>query len=559
MTAPLSAAGQYASIQPFVKTAPENLSGSPEDILRVQAYEVYEDFYHNRPETFKVMLRGEDEEQKEIYIPSAKKMIEAKNRFLGKDFEFAIPPQRGTPEEQAVLELAMENLFKREKITKKFQNQKRYGLIRGDALWHITADPNKEPGSRISVHELNPANYFRIEDPENANRILGCHIVDVVPDPRDASKTIARRLTYLRRGAVLRGGDTPGYVLEEGVDSSTLGITSETTHWAIGKWDDRYMKQSDLERVNTDGDRPLMDLPPGITSIPVYHWKNNEIPGEAFGTSELAGIETLIAGINQAVNDEDLTLVIQGLGVYATDARPPEQDGQPTTWDISPGSVVETPAGSKFERVSGVGSVQPYQDHINMLKADGMEALGIPDIAAGKVDVTVAESGVSLALQMMPIIADVSEKEEEILGTMDHLLYDIARSWLPEFEGITAGQSCAVVSIVGEPIPVNRDAKIQEVILLFTSGLITVAQAQAELAKLGYSFMHGDDKRVIQEAHQRAKAAMGELDNRFEQELENAPDQLSSNAGQNVAPMLSAGATGVPSTIGANSAAGELL
>ena len=65
MTAPLSAAGQYASIQPFIKTAPENLSGSPEDILRIQAYEVYEDFYHNRPETFKVMLRGEDDEQAE--------------------------------------------------------------------------------------------------------------------------------------------------------------------------------------------------------------------------------------------------------------------------------------------------------------------------------------------------------------------------------------------------------------------------------------------------------------------------------------------------------------
>lgn len=558
MTAPLSAAGQYASIQPFIKTAPENLSGSPEDILRIQAYEVYEDFYHNRPETFKVMLRGEDDEQKEIYIPSAKKMIEAKNRFLGKDFEFAIPPGRGTPEGQAEMELAMDNLFKREKIVKKFQNQKRYGLIRGDALWHVTADPAKMPGQRISVHELNPANYFRIEDPDNPNRILGCHIVDVVPDPEDSSKTVARRLTYLRAGAVLAGPETPGYVLEEGTDSSTIGITSEVTHWAIGKWDDRFMKKDDLEPVPHPGDRELMDLPPEITSIPVYHWKNNEIPGEAFGLSEIAGVESLIAGINQAVNDEDLTLVMQGLGIYYTDSRPPQQDGVDTTWDLSPGSVVEVPQGSVFGRVNGVGSVSPYQDHIAMLKADGMEGLGIPDIAAGKVDVTVAESGVSLALQMMPIIADASEKEEEILGTMDHLLYDIARAWLPAFEQIVI-PDVSVVSIVGDPVPVNRDAKIQEIILLFTSGLITVAQAQAQLASLGYTFQDGDDKRVIQEAHQRAKAAMGELDNRFEQELENAPHALSSNAGQNTAPQLAPTATGVPSTLGANSAAGQLL
>lgn len=548
MTAPLSAAGQYASAAPFFGSAVDNLTGSPEDSIRVQAYELYENFYHNRPENIKIFLRGEDI-SKPIYIPSAKKMVEATNRFLAVEFDFAVNPDRGDAGAQAMMERVLGNLFKREKLSVKFANQKRYGLIRGDACWHITADPSKPPEKRISVHELNPGNYFRIEDPDNPDRLLGCHIVDKVPDPEDPKKFIARRLTYLRKGVVPVGGDGTGYVVPEGVDIASSGITSEVTHWAVGKWDDRNMAEGDMERRQAPGDRELMDLPPEITTIPVYHWKNNTIPGEPYGLSEIAGVESLIAAINQASTDQDLALVMQGLGLYWTDARPPvNADGTPGRWEIGPGIVVEVPEGHSFGRVNGVGSL-PSLEHIQMLKNDGMEGLGIPDIAAGKVDVTVAESGVALALQLLPILAKNGEKEEEILGTMDHMLYDITQQWFPAFEQIRL-PDVVVSTIIGDPVPGNRDSKIQEVILLFTSGLITVAMAQAKLASLGYDFADGDDARVILEAQQRAKAQMGEMDNRYQQELEDRVRTLSDNAGKNVAPMVGAPAPAATGTMG---------
>lgn len=551
MTAPLSATGQYASAAPFFGSAASNLSGSPDDSIRIQAYELYENLYFNRPENLKLLLRGVDDEgTNPIYLPSARKCIEATNRFLAVEFDFAINPDRGEPAAQATMERLMGNLFKREKMSVKFANQKRFGLIRGDACWHITADDSKEEGKRISIHELNPSNYFPIEDPDNPDRLLGCHIVDVVPDPEDDKKTIARRLTYLRKGVVPRGGDQPGYMVPEGVDIGLAPITSETTHWAIGKWDDRNMKADDLEKVSHPSDRELVELPAQITSLPVYHWRNVTIPGETFGMSQISGIESLILAMNQSITDEDLYLVMQGLGMYWTDARPPVLPGTNTagTWEIGPGVVVEVPEGHTFSRVDGVGNLDVFQNHIDSLGRHGMEGLGIPDIAAGKVDVTVAESGVSLALQLLPILASNAEKEEEILGTVDHMLYDISQQWLPAFESVTLPE-VVVSAIVGDPVPKNRDSKIQEIILLFTSGLITVAMAQAELAKLGYDFMDGDDARVILEAQQRAKGQMGEMDNRYQQELEDRIRTLSDNAGKNVAPVVGAQAPSAPGTM----------
>lgn len=553
MTAPISAAGQYASALPFLGKSHSNLASSGEDHYRIRAYELYEDLYHNRPDTFKVFMRGDDEEAKPIYIPSAKKLIEATLRFLCKDFDFVVSSRGGEETAQAVAEtdLFFRNLFKREKMPVKFKRQVRYGLIRGDSLWHVTADPLKEPGKRISVHELNPANYFAIADPDNDNRILGCHIVDIVQDfrePDKPEKQLVRRQTYLRKGAVLASGGALGYEMEEG--STQVGVTHEVTHWEIGKWDDRNMKKGDLKQISAPDDKPPTDLPAGITTIPVYHWQNNAIPGGDFGLSEIAGIETLINAVNQSVNDEDLTLVMQGLGLYWTNSKPPvNADGTQGDWEIGPGVVLETPLDGKVERLNGVSSVQPYQDHVGMLKADMQESIGIPDIAAGKVDVAIAESGVSLMLQLAPIIAKNHEKEEEILAVTDQMLYDLATQWFPAIEQFTPSPGVTVASVVGDPMPLNRDSKIQEVVLLQTSGLITIAQAQAQLATLGYSFVSGDDQKVVREAAAMNRAKLGESDNRFAQELEAEVGELAPNVGQSSAPQINPPATGAPTGI----------
>lgn len=534
MTAPIGPQSQYATAKQFYDkagTGSSNLSGSPEDADRLRAYALYEDMYFNRPEMFKVFLRGDDEDSDPVYVPTAKKIVEAMNRFLCKDFTFVVSTTVGDPAVQNELTLRLNNLFKREEVVSKFSNQKRFGLVRGDAMWYIVGDPNKDQWSRLSIYELNPSNYFPILDPVDKNRTLGCHIVEVIRDPRekdDKSKTVARRRTYLK-GGVSWNSTTGQY--EQG--ATAPGVWTEVTHWEIGKWDDRNLKEEDMERVQdaTVPDVPMMQLPAQITSLPIYHWKNHKVPDSPFGLSELSGIETLIAGINQALTDEQITLIIQGLGVYMTDSKAPiNSDGTPGNWILGPGIVAEVAAGSKFERVNGVGSVAPYQEHIQELKNDAQEASGIPDIAAGKVDVTVAESGISLQLQLAPILASSKEKQEDILGTMDHMLYDLVNMWFPAYEGASFEGVTAYTS-VGDAMPINREARIQEVLLLFTSNLITIAMAQAELAKYGYDFQAGDDIKVLKEAAALA-AANSEGDNRYAQELEAKERTLNEGAGK---------------------------
>lgn len=544
MTEPLGPAGQYASARPFfqkAKTSSSNLAGSPDDQDRLRAYALYEDMYYNRPESFRVFLRGEDSENGELYIPSAKKMVEAMNRFLCKDFNFFVSTEQGDSSTQDELILRMENLFKRERIPAKFANQKRNGLIRGDVCWYIKADPNKPQFSRLSVLELNPANYFPIVDPNDNKRVLGCHIVEVVQDPREAddkTKVLARRQTYLKGGVTF---NTTNSRYEETPGNQVQGVWYEVSHWEVGKWDDRNMKAEDLERVTVEGDVPLAQLAPQITSLPVYHWKNG-VSDTLWGNSELAGIETLIAGINQAMTDEELTLVLQGLGVYATDSKPPvDASGAQAPWTLGPGAVVEHSAGTKFDRVSGVSTVAPFQEHIAAMKEAMQEGNGIPDIAAGKVDVKVAESGISLQLQLAPILASSQEKEKEILSITDHMLYDLVTMWFPAYEG-TSFDGVSISTVVGDPMPVNRDARIQEVMLLFTSSLITIAMAQAELAKLGYQFQKGDDIRVLREAAALAAAQSNDPEaNRYAQELEPRTRQLNPGAGSEPGGLIGAG------------------
>lgn len=548
MTTPLTAAGQYASAVPFLGPGDANLSSSGEDAIRIRAYKLYEDFYHNRPETFKVLLRGDEgDEGTPIYIPSARKMVDAANRFLAVDFNYVVSPKSGSDSDRAAADLQLYNLFARERFYSKFGNQRRYSLIRGDSIWHIVGDPTKQPGSRLSVYELNPSNYFAIENPDNPDSLLGCHIVDFVQDPKkpdDRTAKIVRRQTYLRASAVL--DPNGGYFVPLGSDPG--GWTSSLTFWEVGKWDDRHLKGSDLKPLSHPSAKPQFSLPPEITAMPVYHWRNNLIPGQRFGLSELSGVETIINGINQSITDEDLTLVMQGLGMYWTNAAPPKnEDGSAGDWTIGPGVVVEVGDDNTFGRVTGVSSVAPFQDHSKAMHDHMSQALGIPDIAQGRVDVTVAESGISLKLQLLPILANNGEKELEILGMHDQMFYDLITMWYPVIEGMNF-PDVRVVSVVGDPMPINREARIQEILLVQASGLITIAQAQAQLSQFGYEFDEGDDLRVVQEAAAIAEAQSGdETRSRWAQELENPKKNWSANIGQSSVASAAVQGTGAPS------------
>lgn len=492
----------YSTIRPFM--GPLDTWLGSDDAVRLQAYALYESIYDNVADAFKLVRLGENSHP--VYLPSAKTLIEAKNRFLAKRWTYAIDPNYGTTEERAALDFALTNLFRREQVWSKFATQKRYGLIRGDAVWHVVADEDKPQGRRISIEEVDPGSYFPIID-DFSGKVLGVHLVDQVLAASGA--TIIKRQTYRK--------------------TETGTISYELSWWKVGAWDDRSeggeLKRADSKDI-PDGDENEeveYELDPRITALPVYHVKNNRVPGAPFGKSELAGYETIISGVNQTISDEDLALALEGLGLYFTNSGPPVDDeGNETNWRLGPGWVVEGDEGSDFKRVNGVASVDPSQAHIDRLLNSMHQASGVPDIAIGKVDTAIAESGISLAFQMGPLLAGNEEKEGEILSVTDHLLYDLTTMWLPTFEQIET--PARALSIVDDPLPVNRQAVIDEVTALLSTDppLISAEYARTILSeKLGYDFPDEMANAVVEEAQALAMARNQDpFTSRVEQELD---------------------------------------
>lgn len=502
------AVDQWASVRPyFGTTAPAGVPA--DDAARIQAYEVYENMYWNSPGTLKIVPRSEDAQP--IYLPSARKMVDATSRFLGIDWDYFIDPTVGVSTSQDGLNELFKKLFAREAMHRKYTIQKRNCLIRGDALWHITANPAKAEGERISIHVLNAAQYFTIVAEDDPDKVIGCHIVDEVPNPDDRTKKVARRQTYRK-------------------DQDTQVITSELSLWEIGKWDDRD-PDNDLSSVKMLS--PATALPPQITQIPVYHIRNIDV-GTHWGSSEIRGVETMIAALSGSVSDQDLALALQGLGVFVTDGGPPrDADGNPTPLNMGPGDIVEVPAGSFFNRVTGIGAL-PGIEHMNFMTGEAQQGLAIPDIAAGRVDVTIAESGVSLALQMSPIIAKNAEKEMELLGVYDQMWYDVQTMWFPAYEGANFPDA-SVTAVVGDAMPKNRESEIAELISLVTSvpPLITIEMAQERLAKLGYEFPADAAAAVIAQATQLS-GAVDPFATRSSEESNSTPETPSDPAVQPV-------------------------
>jgi hypothetical protein len=223
-------------------------------------------------------------------------------------------------------------------------------------------------------------------------------------------------------------------------------------------------------------------------------------------------------------------MAIMGLGYYWTDAAPPvDAAGQPTAWEVGPLRMTEVPQGSKVGKLDGVGSVTPSIEHLQfILGGDGaMGAAGIPDVAAGKVDVSVAESGISLKLQLAPILASNAEKEQVMLSVYDQMFFDLRTMWFPTYEG--ANYDTEVTSIVGDPLPKNRAEQIKELTDLKTAGLLSIEECRTKLIELGGYEIEASADALLAETT-AAAAAADPFGQRVEQELNATdPNQGASN------------------------------
>lgn len=478
---------QYDAALDFITSDDENLSQSVWDQRRVGTYDLYENIYRNATSTLRIVLRGDD--QSPILVPNGKKIVESTNRFLGKNVDYLVD-QGGDESARQEVDDYFADWFKREAFATKFTGTKRWGLVRGDAYLYIYARPEKVSGKRICVKELDPRQVFEIEDEDYD--VTGVHIVDLVQDPRDPDKPdkkIVRRRTFRKYPL---GADDED-------DGDATGVSSELTFWEIGAWDDRTDIAKGKQKPVTGSGLAIEDeymLPAPITQLPVYKWSNDKPQNSTWGTSQLAGLETLLYALNQSLSDEDQTLVFQGLGMYVTNASPPidPATSDVTDWNIGPKQIIEISGDQRFERVTGVSDLSPFINHMNFMDEKMSEGAGVPKMAQGVVDdVSVAESGISLMLQLMPLLAQNADRELELIDMLDHLFHDLTTMWLPGYESEMFGNvdvmtELNVVCVFDDPMPVDRAARILEITQLDAANLILKSMSVGELRKLGYKY-----------------------------------------------------------------------
>lgn len=462
MTSPLPF-GKYSSISQYTLPAPGWVP--PLHQPRVMAYSLYEQIYWSHIDTtYKLMNRGLDSEDQPLYVPSSRIVIDTMDRYVGTGLTFGIDAETGTAATQLLARQTFGNLFARERFSSRFAAAKRGNLLmQGDMVWHLTADPNKPEGSRLSLLTVKPESYFPTTEDE------------LVPGG-DPDKIVQVRLVEL----FLEGDATMARVQLYDRSIDDVGtIYSSLTIWKQDEW-----FKADKNPVSVLV--PPTPLPAGITALPVYHVPNGNETGEMFGSSELRGLETLQAALNQSNTDEDLAIALMGLGVFATDeaGSPVGPDGVARFWGMYPGIVIENAHG--LRRLEGITTVAPYTDHINRIEGYLADATGATDAARGRIEVNEAESGVALELRLGPTLSKARTKDQIIEDVHAQMFHDLVNMWLPAFEGVNV-TDVRVFPQFGDKLPLNRTAEATLISNLYVAGLVSSASARKYLDTHGFA------------------------------------------------------------------------
>jgi len=90
---------QYDAARDFIQTGDDNVV-EPHDKLRVQCYDLYENLYINSTWQLKITIRGD--ESHPLLMPSARKLVEATNRFLGINVDYLVEGEGDAGTQQAL-------------------------------------------------------------------------------------------------------------------------------------------------------------------------------------------------------------------------------------------------------------------------------------------------------------------------------------------------------------------------------------------------------------------------------------------------------------------------
>jgi len=507
----------YSTAEPlFTGSAPSWLMDKQEQ-MRIMSYMLYEQIYWSVPAAFKLIERVD---AKPIYIPAGKVIVETLHRHMGNDMSVICDPAIGTASEQKTALELMALFSKREALIGKFNSNRRYGIMRGDWAFMLSAEAEREEGSRVSITSVDPGALFpiyKIDEEsgiEDFDVVIGWHIVEQYLDPAlGEGKAFIKRTTF--RKATGTGGPSP--------------ITYSVMVFEPDDWGGPAMEGDGSPLVTLI---PEVSLPAPIDQLPIYVIPNFDEPGNLWGSSEMRGIERLLTAINQSISDEDMELLMTGLGVYATNAGVPVDDaGQEKGWDLGPGRVVELPGteGVEFKRVTGVQTVEPMQGHLSYLHEQLDLSSVSPAVAKGNVEVEAAESGVALAIKYGPLISHAMEREQVVKDRMTHLFYGLAR-WQVAYEGssYSAMMNVSMMPLFGPKIPENKQQSFDNVMKMLAGKVIDLATGWDMLRKLGYelpdnaTLLGGIEDQLTMEADVMASRINGEVD----QDVEDAPEDV---------------------------------
>ena len=497
----------YATAMPYIVTGSSSGWTDEYDRQRLLSYNLYDDMYANDPTQYRFMLRGTND--KPIYVPTAGKLIKSLARYVGKGWGYSCSAteadeasgvEASTPEQLSMAVSAFGNLFNRERLLSVFRSGVAEWLRRGDWLWYVSADPLKRAGRRVSVRPIDPRRYFPINgDTSDLSRVTGQQLIEetVLQD----GKTMALLVqTWLKSSDPAH----PDYGYEEPEEG--FSITYSVQAYDLADYSDPAKR-----KPLTHPENVAQEYIEGISSLPIYHLRNNEATDDPFGRSDLAGLESIVSGINQSISDEDLSLALMGLGMYWTNSGSPvdESTNQPTSWKLGPGRVVEVDADSTFSKVEGIDDVQPFQDHVGFIGGEAASTMGLSDVSIGTADnINVAVSGVALAIKFSPTLDTVRGKNDTINAGLTQMLFDL-KQWFKIFEGWDLG-SVEVRSITedGDLLPFDREARWKELMDGVASGVFTKEYAVSILSsEFGYDFPADYLSKLQASEEERAKAA----------------------------------------------------
>ena len=464
----------YSTTEGFLGTL-GTWAPTEEDNTRIAAYKLYDEIYWNVDQALELIRRNDD--GRAVYLPKPMIVVNTTAHYLLKGLEI----QTQDPQVNTELETFLLNFILRERFFSKFHTAKHAGIRHGDWVLHLTADPLKDEGTRISVNSVDPGMYFPEYDNDDLEKRTGAKLVEQWPHPEDPQKTVVKVLRYWQE-----------YDPTTGKRVSPL-VWREENLWEMEGWDDLEKK------VKVQTLIPPATLPSDITSIPLYHFKNQEDDGQIWGNSELKGFERLFQAVDQAISDEEISLALTGLGVYATDAgRPRDAQGKETDWVVAPGAVWELPGATMVKRLEGITSVTPVLDHVRYLEENIYEGTSTSDVALGRVDVQTAESGIALALRFMPTLAKIESRDTSAVELLTQFWYDW-KFWVKAYEK-NDWTAIPILVRLGQKLPVNRTTVINELNNMKDRKIISAAFYREEaMRQLGYAFPKDEDKRILQE------------------------------------------------------------